>query len=129
MPGVVELLPSATILGAVELLPPATILGAVDLLPPATILGAVEAKPVEAMPAVAGAEMLPPTTIPSAVVEVLVVITRAVACMCTHPSVLLCPNVLTEYSCKQEGHMARDCPDKPEGFGMTGECYNCGQTG
>lgn len=34
-------------------------------------------------------------------------------------------------SCKQTGHFARDCPDKPEGggSGLTGECYNCGEVG
>ncbi|KAE8866594.1 hypothetical protein P3342_002556 [Pyrenophora teres f. teres] len=32
--------------------------------------------------------------------------------------------------CKQTGHFARDCHDKPEGGGgLTGECYNCGQVG
>lgn len=28
-----------------------------------------------------------------------------------------------------EGHIARECPDKPEGGGLTGECYNCGEVG
>ncbi|KAH7412349.1 hypothetical protein DE146DRAFT_276200 [Phaeosphaeria sp. MPI-PUGE-AT-0046c] len=31
--------------------------------------------------------------------------------------------------CNQAGHFARECPDKPEGYGMTGECFNCGQVG
>jgi hypothetical protein len=34
--------------------------------------------------------------------------------------------LLTYGSCQQEGHMARECPDKPA---YTGECFNCGQTG
>ncbi|KAL8752473.1 MAG: hypothetical protein Q9184_005722 [Pyrenodesmia sp. 2 TL-2023] len=28
--------------------------------------------------------------------------------------------------CQQVGHLARDCPDKPEGFG---KCFNCGEEG
>ncbi|KAL8904130.1 MAG: hypothetical protein Q9207_003481 [Kuettlingeria erythrocarpa] len=28
--------------------------------------------------------------------------------------------------CKQVGHLARECPDKPEGFG---KCFNCGEEG
>ena len=33
------------------------------------------------------------------------------------------------FSCKQAGHFARDCPDKTEGGGLTGECFNCGEVG
>jgi hypothetical protein len=32
-------------------------------------------------------------------------------------------------SCSQTGHFARNCPDKHEGDGLTGECFNCGQVG
>jgi hypothetical protein len=31
--------------------------------------------------------------------------------------------------CNQTGHFARECPDKPEGGGLTGECFNCGEVG
>lgn len=32
-------------------------------------------------------------------------------------------------SCNEAGHFARECPSKPEGYGLTGECFNCGQVG
>jgi hypothetical protein len=31
--------------------------------------------------------------------------------------------------CIEESHSARECPGKPEGGGLTGECYNCGEVG
>lgn len=32
----------------------------------------------------------------------------------------------TRFSCDQEGHMARKCPEPRR---MTNECYNCGEVG
>ena len=34
---------------------------------------------------------------------------------------------LTSYSCKQPGHIARECPDKPSHVGAG--CFNCGEDG
>jgi hypothetical protein len=49
-----------------------------------------------------------------------------VACKCR---LLHRCTVLMLSSCNQEGHFARECPDKPEGGGLTGECFNCGEVG
>ena len=32
------------------------------------------------------------------------------------------------HSCGDEGHMARQCPQKPEGD-ESGKCFNCGEEG
>lgn len=32
-------------------------------------------------------------------------------------------------SCGEDGHMARQCPNAPEGGGNDGKCFNCGEEG
>jgi hypothetical protein len=71
----------------------------------------------------AGAEvMLAPAMAPAMVVVVV------------HAECEYLPTEATERadsikSCNEEGHFARECPQKPEGGGLTGECFNCGEIG
>jgi hypothetical protein len=57
---------------------------------------------------------------------VVMVVTEPVGCK-SFP--LGTSHSLTSSSCQQTGHFARECPDKPEGGGLTGECFNCGEVG
>lgn len=61
-------------------------------------------------------------------VVVMVVVNEPVECK-SFPIMYTALSSLTSSSCQQTGHFARDCPDKPEGGGLTGECFNCGEVG
>lgn len=58
------------------------------------------------------------------------VVVRIVLVGCkSHPggcSYLTTLHLLTPSSCSEVGHLARECPQKPEGFG---KCFNCGEEG